>query len=239
MAYFGPNIFNATPTSTSGTASSGQHVIVSANSPTITLPVPFKNARVKVTNYGSGIATVSHNASEVVYGLGLGSSGSSTVVVGSYGGAVTVESDGVSWYLTAGYSGQNFVQSFIANDVSLTQNTDVNITSVSLSAGTWQINASVLISGNAADTYGDIWLGTTTASTTGLFAATSWDTIYDGTTTNRAPITMTIVQTFTSTTTVYLEARGASASISVASHVTSNGSLGSGGVTGISAVRLG
>ena len=71
-------------------------------SPTITLPVPFKNARVKVTNYGSGVPVVSHNASEVIYGPGYGSAGKSSVSISRYGMSETFESDGTSWYTTSG-----------------------------------------------------------------------------------------------------------------------------------------
>ena len=57
--YLGPSTFNVRATAGSVSANSGDHVIVSANSGTITLPVPFPNARVKVTNYGSGVPVVS------------------------------------------------------------------------------------------------------------------------------------------------------------------------------------
>ena len=104
VAYSAQNIFNAVAVSASTAISavSGSHYIVSATSPTITLPVPFKNARVKVTNYGSGVPVVSHNASEVIYGLGCGSSGQTTISLGAYGATATLESDRTSWYITAG-----------------------------------------------------------------------------------------------------------------------------------------
>ena len=104
VAYSAQNIFNAVAVSASTAISavSGSHYIVSATSPTITLPAPFKNARVKVTNYGSGVPVVSHNASEVIYGPGYGSAGKSSVSISRYGMSETFESDGTTWYTTSG-----------------------------------------------------------------------------------------------------------------------------------------
>lgn len=79
-----------------------QHYIVSSGSPTYTLPVPFPGATVIVTNYGSGTVTLSHNASEVIYGLGMTSSGQTAFSLGTVGATATVESDGTNWYVTAG-----------------------------------------------------------------------------------------------------------------------------------------
>ena len=78
------------------------YVAPKLTSPTITLPVPFKNARVKVTNYGSGVPVVSHNASEKIFGLGMTSSGLASFPLGTYGATATVESDGTNWFITAG-----------------------------------------------------------------------------------------------------------------------------------------
>jgi hypothetical protein len=91
-----------TGVSTNTAMVSGTSYIVSSLSPTMTLPVPAIGAWVVVTNYGSGTAVVSHNASEVIYGLGLGSSGSTTFSLGAFGATATMESDGTSWYVTAG-----------------------------------------------------------------------------------------------------------------------------------------
>lgn len=103
-AYSYLNIFKPIPASGSGTVSavSGGHYIVSSGNTPITLPTPFPGARVKVTNYGSGTPVVSQNASEKIFGLGLGSAGSANFSLGTYGATATCESDGVSWYITAG-----------------------------------------------------------------------------------------------------------------------------------------
>ena len=85
------------------------YVAPKLTSPTITLPAPFKNARVKVTNYGSGVPVVSHNASEKIFGLGMTSSGLASFPLGTYGATATVESDGTSWYITAGAQDSGFV----------------------------------------------------------------------------------------------------------------------------------
>lgn len=79
-----------------------QHYIVSTGSPTYTLPAPFQGAIVKVTNCGSGVPVVSQNASEKIFGPGCTSSGVSSVSLGSYGAFIELQSDGTSWYTTAG-----------------------------------------------------------------------------------------------------------------------------------------
>ena len=82
---------------------SGQHITsVFGSALTVTLPAPFPNARVKVTNFGTGGSTVSQHASEVIYGWGMGAGGATSFPLGAYGATATVESDGVNWFVTAG-----------------------------------------------------------------------------------------------------------------------------------------
>ena len=203
MAYFGPNIFNASPTATSGTASSGQHVIVSANSPTITLPVPFKNARVKVTNYGTGAPVVSQHASEVIYGPGLGASGAASVTLQVCGSSVTLESDETSWYITAG--NPVVLSTFITSNVgALAANTPANVTSLTLPAGTWLVNGQVVLASadNAATAPCSIWLGSVSTSFSGTYSMGSVILPDDGAQT----VTIFALITLTTSTTVYLEA---------------------------------
>lgn len=74
-----------------------------SGSPTYTLPVPFPGCTVKVTNYGSGVVTVQHNASEVVFGLGMTTSGVGSFLLGVPGASATLEClDGTNWFVTAG-----------------------------------------------------------------------------------------------------------------------------------------
>jgi hypothetical protein len=97
------NIFNKRLLTSTATAASGDNIGVTSGTFTITLPAPFPNARVKVTNYGSGVVTVSHSSSEVIYGLGCGSSGQTTILLGTYGATATMEClDGSNWFITSG-----------------------------------------------------------------------------------------------------------------------------------------
>jgi hypothetical protein len=100
--YFSPNIFNVRAASGAVNANSGDHVKVTGGSSAVTLPLPYPNARVKVTNIGSGVPTVAQHASEVIYGWGMTSSGVASFPLGAYGATATVESDGTNWFVTAG-----------------------------------------------------------------------------------------------------------------------------------------
>ena len=103
----GPDIY--TPIAASGTAAvaalSGYNVIVSSGSPPITLPVPYKTARVLVTNFGTGNPTVAQHSSEKIYGLGCGSGGVNSFWLAAAGGSAELRSDGTSWYIVAGNPG--------------------------------------------------------------------------------------------------------------------------------------
>lgn len=92
------------PVSGSGTISAvdGDHTIVSSGNTPITLPPPTSQTKIKVTNCGTGTPVVSHNASEVIYGLGCTTSGVSSISLGAPGATVTLDADGTSWYITAG-----------------------------------------------------------------------------------------------------------------------------------------
>jgi hypothetical protein len=75
---------------------------VSSGTFVFTLPVPVSGGWTTVTNCGSGVVTIAHNSTEVIFGLGLGSSGASSIALGAIGATVTLESDGTNWQITAG-----------------------------------------------------------------------------------------------------------------------------------------
>ena len=75
---------------------------VSSGTFVFTLPVPVSGGWTTVTNYGSGVVTIAHNSTEVIFGLGLGSSGASSIALGAIGATVTLEADGTNWCITAG-----------------------------------------------------------------------------------------------------------------------------------------
>ncbi|MCU1494882.1 MAG: hypothetical protein JWO62_2646, partial [Acidimicrobiaceae bacterium] len=113
FVYFGAaGIYNGRPVSGAGTINlaSGDSAVTSSGNTPFVLPAPFKNARVRAYNYGSGIPTVTQHASEVIKGLGCGSSGVTSISIGTYGAFVELTStDGVSWYITAGNSDSGWI----------------------------------------------------------------------------------------------------------------------------------
>jgi hypothetical protein len=94
------------------------------------------------------------------------------------------------------------VESYIGTNVTLSLNTIVNITSVSLTPGTWLVTGRALTE-NQSPAPIDIWLGPTSASTTNAYAGT---TVGDSgaLTNNETEGSVTKVITLGSTTTVYL-----------------------------------
>jgi hypothetical protein len=100
--YFGPSTFNTRGTAGAIAANSGDFVSIAATgSSTVTLPAPFKNAKVKVENpLATAAVTVQQHASEVIYGLGM--SGVASFTLSSLGACVELLSDGTNWFVTAG-----------------------------------------------------------------------------------------------------------------------------------------
>lgn len=82
---------------------------VSSGTFVFTLPVPVSGGWTTVTNRGSGVVTIAHNSTEVIFGLGLGSSGASSIALGAIGATVTLESDGTSWYIVGGMQDSGWV----------------------------------------------------------------------------------------------------------------------------------
>ena len=111
---------------------------------------------------------------------------------------------------SAGYVGE-YISSNVpqASGVSMTTNTDTNITSISLTAGDWDVNGNVYLEPTNINAFSDgkIWTSTTSAtkpndsSVTGILGSSS---IYFNAMSFTAP---TIRVSVTGTTTVYLSAR--------------------------------
>lgn len=107
----------------------------------------------------------------------------------------------------AGGGGLSYVESYITANVSLSASTPTNITSVSLTAGTWLITARALLSNSSATASAnfDIWIGPTAGSLTGAYAGQGGvlgDTVAGGT--SVASVTLVKIVVLASTTTVNL-----------------------------------
>ena len=131
--------------------------------------------------------------------------------------------------------------SYITANVALTGGTPANITSLSLTAGTWLINSSVLYLDQGSATLEsliDAWIGTTSASTTGAYAG------FESSTGENAAgfpgvagVSFTRIVTLAATTTVYLNAQ-ASQSGQALYYTEQIGSVIP-QVTGMTAVKIG
>jgi len=115
--------------------------------------------------------------------------------------------NGTAWTpatFSAGAPGTT-VKSFIATDFSIVaSNTVYDVTSISLTAGTWLVNYQALINrgGNA---YYDLWIGTTSGSVTGQYSGI---TIFTTTNSPSGAGAGAYSVTVASTTTLYLQVLG-------------------------------
>lgn len=159
--------------------------------------------------------------------------------VSSINGATGAVTTGYGISGTSPAVGLTPVESFIGAPVGpLGAATATNVTSVSLVAGTWNIDASVELANSAAgaDAYCEAWIGPTTAATTGAYGGGS---AYVGLNTGTGtPVTRfnfkkTVVLAVT--TTVFLIAKSPQTTITVES-ATQTSSIPN--VTGISATRI-
>ena len=108
----------------------------------------------------------------------------------------------------SGGGGQlSYVQAYLAADVALTAAANAELVSVDLAAGTWLVNAYVLVQGpNGATASADAWIGPTSASVTGAYASAS--TVIGNAAGGAfwAEMSFSSVLVLTATTTVYLNA---------------------------------
>ena len=105
---------------TTYTAVAGDLVLAqNGSSYTVTLPAPVAGAVVGVFVYGAGTGVITVSAgSAVVYGAGLGSSGSSSFKLGTAGATATVVSDGANWFIRAGQQDTGWVALTIGTGMS-------------------------------------------------------------------------------------------------------------------------
>ena len=101
----------------------------------------------------------------------------------------------------------SYVQAYLAADVALTSAANAELVSVDLAAGTWLVNAYVLVVGpNGTTVSADAWIGPTSASVTGAYASASAVLNDTGSTLFWAEMSFSSVLVLTATTTVYLNA---------------------------------
>ena len=145
-----------------------------------------------------------------------GNSATSTVAkingttLGTLSGATSGQAlawNGSSWIPTtiSGGAPGTTVQSYITSNVTVAKNTNTNITSISLTAGTWLINAQA--EANAASSLGYstwLWIGPTSASTTSAY---SLGVTAIGSNDTYGSIWVNYSITLATTTTVYLNCR--------------------------------
>ena len=152
------------------------------------------------------------------------------VPIGTTGQLLGVSSGLPAWQ----YPALTYVESFIVSPVTLTASSITNITSVSLTAGTWLVLGRMYVTTNSASqSIIDMWLGTSSASTTGALAAAGAITGL-ASSTNGQTIELSKVLVVGTTENVYLNA--IAGQTSGAQAVSTTESLGS--VTGITAVRI-
>jgi hypothetical protein len=175
---------------------------------------------------GASFSSVYTAAGQIDYATGSGAQ--ALLNIGTAGQVLTVNSGATAPAWTAPVT-SNTVSSFISTNGSAPLTAWGNITSVSLTAGTWLVTAQALVNRPS-----DLALSPTSASNTSAYVSTS---AYSGSTTSTANAYMTKVITLASTTTVYLIVyNGGSTTGSVfASSV--NGSS-TPNATGITAVRI-
>ena len=143
-----------------------------------------------------------------------------------------------TWVQTGGgtYAPGTIVQSWCASN-SLTFASATNITSMSLTAGTWLINYQGLFFDNVGTSpyYIDLWVGPNSASGTGNYGLVSGGVnAFSSTTNSYSQLTGCVSVVLASTTTVYLSAIG---NANVGLNSTSGTTYSSTKISGMTAVR--
>ena len=142
-------------------------------------------------------------------GIFIGSTTSTAIQIGRSGAVTSLYGTNTTGNATPGCVGE-LVQSAIASGsaVSLTTATTANVTSISLTAGDWDVSGNVNFTGTTATVTG----GQAGISTTSATLPTDGTECYDGTITTALSDTSTVTLprkriSINSTTTVYLEAQ--------------------------------
>ena len=210
--------------STSGGSSGGG--VSSFNTRTGAVTLAVADAEALFTAVGELLAGTGSGTGEL---LGIGTAGQVLTV----GGA---DPSGLEWATPSGGGSLTTVESYITSDVTLaTAGVYYNVTSVSLAAGTWLVTARALMTfGTATVTPVDIFIGPTSASVTGAYAATSVELGSGAGTVELESAVIVKSITLAVTTTVYLIGYPGNNG-PVVKHASVNSSLP--GATGITAVK--
>jgi hypothetical protein len=224
---------NGTPIDSQG------YVAVQASAASLYSPSGVKSALIsKIILYNS---SSSLNQTVNIYVGGVAASNQiHACSIPPLGAASYEDSNGWTVYTSNGVAssaaGLTNVSSYISSTVAIAATTFVNITNVSLSAGTWLIMGTCYSKLTTA-TLGhmDVFLGPNSASKTGAYVAgsASMGDIAGGT--EDDTVTIATVQTFTGTTTVYLEAYASEAT--TAQNISVEQSIAN--ATGILAIKIG
>jgi len=202
---------NAVDVGLSGSTGTGN--FVGSTSPTITTPKII--TQVNDTN-GNAIIGITPNSSAVNYidiannstgnAPEINSQGSDTnipLILNTIGtGGVALKGTGTNDNASSGFVGQ-LVSSVIAfaSAVSLSSGSDSNVTSISLTAGDWDVWGNISLTANIAMSSGFGWISTTSATTPDV-------SLYVGLSNQNAPFMGFSVPSqrfsFSTTTTVYL-----------------------------------
>ena len=243
--WYTDSAWNVRPLSASGgnaTALSGDSVLMDASgaAATVVLPSPSLGERVLVTKTDSSANIVSLTTpSGVINGpTGLSGAGTATISFQGQGQSVQVQADGTNWNvvgaLSSGAVSLTNASSFITATVAVSSSTPVNVTSLSLTAGTWFITGQCYATG-AASYVLDAFIGPTSASSTGTYTSASQFASNPVSGVYGASVACSAVVTLTATTTVYLEA---SSPVSQAFTVMTASDGGVANATGLVAVRI-
>ncbi|HWD97373.1 MAG TPA: hypothetical protein VG246_13210 [Acidimicrobiales bacterium] len=187
------------------------------------LPAYQDSAKSKLSTLGDLLYASGANA---LARLGIGSTGKVLTVVGGLPAWAAIPA------VTPVTS--NYVESYITADSSALS-AETNITSVALGAGTWLITARALFTQSSASVNtADLWIGPTSVSATGAYAAGSCAVGNLAGAAQDAYVTITKVVVLASPTTVYMEASGNSSMFVL--HLSKDLSIGN--VSGITAVQI-
>ncbi len=179
-------------------------------------------------------------AGDLIVGSGAGSV--SRLGIGANGDVLTVAA-GALGYAAPASGALSYVESYVTATESLNASTPVNLTSVSLAAGTWFITASAFLAtteATSSEYLAGIWIGPTSASASGGY--TGANTVLQGTTPANAiswcNLVATQVVVLTATTTVYLVAEMTGTGVAYATTSANINSTTVPNVTGITAVKI-
>ena len=162
---------------------------------------------VAVTNGGTGTSTAPAVGS---IPLATSTSAYTPLGIGTSGQVLTSNGTTATWAAASGGAPGTTVKSYLSSTTLTVANTDINLTSISLTAGTWLINyfASVQNISTTSVFNIDIGIGPTSASSNTCYSAFSTSTMKSSTSnSNIAAGSSTYSLTISSTTTVYMIAK--------------------------------